>query len=82
MVQERPLLAVLRQRPLMGALLGQMEGGPIIGSLLRMKPEARGTFLKEIAIDILAQAIGAGLTRLVSTNLSEFLGMVPRRGGS
>lgn len=84
MAEKRPLLTVFERRPL-GALLGQREGGPIVGALLRMRPEARGTFIRKLGIDMVTWAIsiGAGrfLASIIELNLAQFLGRAAERGG-
>ena len=85
MAEKRPLLAILERRPLVDTLFGQRGRGPIVGVMLRLKPEARGPMIKEFAIDTLTWAIGLGagriLMRLIELNLAEFLGKAAKRGG-
>lgn len=84
--EKKPIIAIFGQRPLVSALFKQRERGPIVGVLLRMKPEARGTLIREFAIDTVTWVVGEGvgriLTRLIELNLAEFLGRAPRRGAS
>lgn len=85
MAEKRPLLAILERRPLVGTLSGQRERGPIIGGLLRMRPEARGVFIRNLGVNMLTWAIsmGAGrfLASVIELNLAEFLGKAAGRGG-
>lgn len=85
MAGEKPLLALLGKRPVLGSLLGQGERGPIVGALLRMRPEARGVFIRDLGIDMVSWAvsIGAGriLAHIIELNLAQFLGKA-RRGVS
>lgn len=84
--KRKPLLAILERRPLMGELLGQRERGPIVGALLRMRPEARGAFISDLGIDMVSWAvsIGAGriLAHIIELNLAQFLKRVPKREAS
>lgn len=84
--RRRPLLAIIERGPLVGTLFGQREKGPIVGALLRMRPEARGAFTRDLGIDMISWAvsIGAGriLAHIIELNLAQFLGRVAeRRGG-
>lgn len=83
--KRRPLLAILERRPFVGTLFGQRERGPIVGALLRMRPEAQGAFIKDLGVDMVSWAvsIGAGriLAHIIELNLAQFLGRVAERGG-
>jgi len=76
--ERRPLLPVFRRMPLASALSKQRERGPVIGALLRMKPELRGAFIRNMGVDMITWAIsiGAGrfLASIIELNLAEFLG--------
>lgn len=74
--KKRSPLSILERRPLMGALFGQRERGPIIGSLLRMRPEGRQAFVA----DIVAWAVGGIVMKVVGMNLEEFLNLAGKRG--
>lgn len=78
MADERPILMVLRRRPLLGAVFGQREGGPIVGALLRMGPEARGRAVADLAVSMLSEAlsqgVARGLARIIELNVETFLG--------
>lgn len=78
MAEQRPLLAILERRPLVSTFFKQEKRGPIVGAILRMRPEARGAFLRNMAIDTLTWAIGLGVGRvlmsLMEMNIAEFLG--------
>lgn len=73
-------MAALGQRPIMGTLLGQREGGPIVGALMRMRPEARVAVIRELAIGTVADAAGRVLSKLIELNLAEFLRRAVGRG--
>lgn len=76
--ERRPILEIIERRPFVSALFGQRERGPIIGAVLRMRPEARGAFIRDMAIDTLVWSLGLGtgriLMRILEMNLLEFLG--------
>lgn len=52
---------------------------------MRMRPEARGTFIRKLGIDMVTWAIsiGAGrfLASIIELNLAQFLGRAAERGG-
>lgn len=69
-------MAILERRPLMGAIFGQRERGPIVGALLRMRPDSRQAFVA----DIVAWAVGGIVMKVVGMNLEEFLNLAGKRG--
>lgn len=73
-----PVVAALGRGRLLGPLLRQGGGKPLVGALLRMRPEARGTVIREFVLDSLIWAVSEGaaraLARAIELNMSEFLG--------
>lgn len=69
----------------MNVLFKQRERGPIIGAIMRMRPEERGALIREFAIDTMTWAVGLGagriLMKLMEVNLAEFLGKARVGGG-